>query len=108
LYTSRAENEINAIDLPSHSKLDNCLNQRLESSRPGVSSSGVRKPIAGVVEESKVLSRYQTKIGKNFLLEKFLPPKQQAPPTTEGEFTNKSNKSTFTLTQSKHTVYQRF
>jgi hypothetical protein len=87
VYTSHAEHDLNEINLPELNKNPSDVRPpcRLDSSSGTVETV---KPIRGEQGKDRVLSRYQTKIGKNFLLEEFLPPKQQIPSTTEGKFSN--------------------
>jgi hypothetical protein len=86
MHTSRADHNLNEINLPELNKNPSDVGppRRLSSSSGIVET--VKKPIVGEQGKDRVLSRYQTKIGKNFLLEEFLPPKQQIPSTTEGKF----------------------
>jgi hypothetical protein len=87
MYPSRADSVIIENHLPGldPSIPDVQAKGHSNSTKSTKSSEIIRKPIAGERESEIVLSRFQTKIGKNFLLENFLPSKQQIPSTIEGK-----------------------
>ncbi len=87
MYPSRADSVLTENHLPGldPSIPDVQAKGHSNSTKSTKSSEIIRKPIAGERESEIVLSRFQTKIGKNFLLENFLPSKQQIPSTIEGK-----------------------
>ena len=87
MYSSRADSVLIENHLPEFdpSIPDVQAKGHSNSTIGSKSSEIIRKPIAGERESEIVLSRFQTKIGKNFLLENFLPSKQQIPSTIEGK-----------------------
>lgn len=113
MYTSRTDSVLTENHLPGldPSIPDVQAKGHSNSTKSTKSSEIIRKPIAGERESEIVLSRFQTKIGKNFLLENFLRSKQQIPSTIEGKikisnehqfkfkFINKKLKQKFQITK---------
>jgi hypothetical protein len=89
MSASRADSDILEHNLPdsSSSTSVHLSSRSFVSPRSQEFHETVRKPIAGEGENKAVLSRYQAKTGKHFLVEKLLPPKQQTSSTIEGKQT---------------------
>jgi len=106
MYSSRADSILIENHLPEFdpSIPDVQAKEHSNSTRSSKSSEIIRKPIAGEKESEIVLSRFQTKIGKKFLLENFLPSKQHIPSTIEGK--NPNVKSRFIHSQI-HSIVQK-